>query len=67
MENTITLALDIEGTLISHASTLIPRPGLRTDRRDSGDLPGLPINLQVLYFITSSGGSLFRNINQIAV
>jgi nucleoside 2-deoxyribosyltransferase len=31
--------------------------GLRTDRRDSGDLPGLAINLQVLYFITSSGGS----------
>ena len=41
--------------------------GLRTDRRDSGDLPGLSINLQVLYFITSSGGNLFRNINQIAV
>lgn len=29
MENKITLALDIEGTLISHASTMIPRPGLR--------------------------------------
>ena len=29
MENMITLALDIEGTLISHASTMIPRPGLR--------------------------------------
>lgn len=26
--NHMTLALDIEGTLISHASTLIPRPGL---------------------------------------
>jgi hypothetical protein len=26
--NHITLALDIEGTLISHASTMIPRPGL---------------------------------------
>lgn len=41
--------------------------GLRTDRRHSGDLPGLPINLQVLYFITSSGGSLFRSINQIVI
>lgn len=41
--------------------------GLRTDRCDSGDLPGLPINLQVLYFITFSGGSLFRYLNQIAI
>ncbi len=28
MKTKITLALDIEGTLVSHASTMIPRPGL---------------------------------------
>jgi len=27
--NALVIALDLEGTLISHASTLIPRPGLR--------------------------------------
>jgi nucleoside 2-deoxyribosyltransferase len=41
--------------------------GLRTDRRDSGDLPGLPINLQVLHFITSTGGQLFRSIDEIDI
>ena len=41
--------------------------GLRTDRRDSGDFPGLPFNLQVLHFITSTGGELFRNIEDITV
>jgi len=40
---------------------------LRTDLRDSADLPGLALNLQVLYFITSSGGSLFRSISQIVI
>lgn len=39
--------------------------GLRTDRRDCGDLPGIPINLQVLYFIDRSGGQLFRRIEEI--
>ncbi len=39
--------------------------GLRTDFRDYGDLEGLPINLQVLYFIESSGGRLFRRIQDI--
>lgn len=39
--------------------------GLRTDFRDLGDLEGLPINLQVLYFIESSGGRLFRRIDDI--
>lgn len=39
--------------------------GLRTDFRDSGDLPGLPLNLQVLYFIEFSGGKLFRRIEEI--
>lgn len=39
--------------------------GLRTDFRDLGDFEGLPINLQVLYFIQSSGGRLFRRIEDI--
>jgi nucleoside 2-deoxyribosyltransferase len=41
--------------------------GLRTDFRDHGDLEGLPINLQVLYFIESSGGRLFRKIEDIEI
>lgn len=41
--------------------------GLRTDFRDLGDFEGLPINLQVLYFIQSSGGRLFRRINDIEI
>ena len=39
--------------------------GLRTDFRDLGDFEGLPLNLQVLYFIESSGGKLFRTIKDI--
>lgn len=39
--------------------------GLRTDFRDSGDLPGLPLNLQVQFFIEHSGGQLFRRIEAI--
>lgn len=38
--------------------------GLRTDWRDSGEF-GLPLNLQVLYFIEKSGGRLFRRIEEI--
>ncbi|SNB47444.1 nucleoside 2-deoxyribosyltransferase [Geobacter sp. DSM 9736] len=41
--------------------------GLRTDWRNSGDLPGLPLNLQVLHFIEWSGGSLFRRIEDIMI
>lgn len=41
--------------------------GLRTDFRDLGDFEGLPINLQVLYFIESSGGRLFRRIDDIEI
>jgi nucleoside 2-deoxyribosyltransferase len=37
--------------------------GLRTDFRDSGDFDGIPINLQVLYWIESSEGKLFRRID----
>jgi len=40
--------------------------GLRTDFRNSGDFDGIPINLQVLYFIESSGGKLFRTIDAIS-
>jgi nucleoside 2-deoxyribosyltransferase len=40
--------------------------GLRTDFRDCGDFTGLPFNLQVLYWIESSGGSVFRKIEEIA-
>ena len=38
---------------------------LRTDLRQSGDLPGLPLNLQVLFFIEYSGGKLFRRVEDI--
>jgi nucleoside 2-deoxyribosyltransferase len=41
--------------------------GLRTDFRNSGDFDGIPINLQVLYWIESSGGRLFRGIEEIAL
>lgn len=41
--------------------------GLRTDFRDLGDFEGLPINLQVLYFIESTGGRLFRTIGDIEI
>ncbi len=40
--------------------------GLRTDFRNSGDFEGIPLNLQVLYSIESSGGSLLRRINEIS-
>lgn len=39
--------------------------GLRTDLRDCGDFPGVPINLQVLHFIERSGGRLFRTVDEI--
>ena len=39
--------------------------GLRTDFRDSGDLPGLSLNLQVQFFIEHSGGRLFRSIEDL--
>lgn len=41
--------------------------GLRTDFRDSGDMAGIPLNLQVLYFIEQSGGKLFRAIEDIDI
>jgi nucleoside 2-deoxyribosyltransferase len=41
--------------------------GLRTDFRDCGDFDGLPFNLQVLYWIDSSHGKLFRRIEDIAL
>ena len=39
--------------------------GYRGDFRDLGELPGIPFNLQVWYFIKSSGGELFRSIDKI--
>lgn len=41
--------------------------GLRTDFRNSGDFDGIPINLQVLYWIEASGGRLFRRIDEISL
>lgn len=41
--------------------------GLRTDFRDTGDLPGCPFNIQVLHWIESSGGKLFRSIESIVI
>ena len=41
--------------------------GLRTDFRNCGDFDGTPINLQVLYWLESSGGRLFRHIEEIAL
>jgi nucleoside 2-deoxyribosyltransferase len=41
--------------------------GLRTDFRDCGEFDGLPFNLQVLYWIESSGGKLFRRIEEIVI
>jgi len=40
--------------------------GLRTDFRDCGEFDGLPFNLQVFYWIESTGGKLFRKVDEIA-
>lgn len=40
--------------------------GLRTNFRDSGDFDGIPINLQVLYWIESGGGKLFGRIGLVS-
>lgn len=39
--------------------------GYRGDFRDLGELPGVPFNLQVYYFIVASGGTVFRSIEEI--
>jgi nucleoside 2-deoxyribosyltransferase len=39
--------------------------GLRTDFRNCGDFDGMPVNLQVMYWIEASGGRLFRRIEEI--
>jgi nucleoside 2-deoxyribosyltransferase len=41
--------------------------GLRTDLRDSGDFIGLPVNLQILHFIETSGGEMFRSIAELSL
>lgn len=42
-----------------------PAYGLRTDFRNVGELPGLPVNLQVMAFIEMSGGKMVRSIEEI--
>lgn len=42
-----------------------PAYGLRTDFRNAGELPGLPVNLQVMSFIELNGGKLYRAIEDI--
>ena len=42
-----------------------PCYGLRTDVRLSGEFEGLPFNLQILYFIEASGGSVVNEINHL--
>lgn len=39
--------------------------GYRGDFRSVDGLPGVPFNLQVIYFINYSGGKLFRSIEEI--
>lgn len=36
--------------------------GIRCDFRDAGELPGVPVNAQLLYWIQLNGGKLFRSI-----
>lgn len=44
------------------ASIGVPIVAMRTDYRSAGDAPEIPINLQVLYFIESSGGSVLKSL-----
>ena len=37
---------------------------MRTYSRNSVDFVGIPVNLQVLYFIESNGGKLFQKIGE---
>lgn len=39
--------------------------GLRTDLRNAGEFTGIPLNLQVYYFLVNFGGKLFRSIDEI--
>ena len=47
---------------IGYASVRIPIVGLRTDIRPAGDNEGATVNLQVEYFITQSGGAVYRDL-----
>ena len=40
--------------------------GLRTDFRDCGDFPGVPLNVQLLYFIAASGGRLLASLADLS-
>jgi nucleoside 2-deoxyribosyltransferase len=42
----------------------LPIVGMRTDLRSAGDVPEIPINLQVLHFIEKSGGPLVGALPQ---
>jgi nucleoside 2-deoxyribosyltransferase len=41
-----------------------PVVGLRTDLRPAGDNPGTPVNLQVAYFISASGGRICTDLGE---
>jgi len=41
--------------------------GLRCDWRDAGDLPHLPVNLQIVSLVHESGGRIFRSIKNISM
>jgi hypothetical protein len=40
--------------------------GLRTDLRQSGELEGLTVNLQVEWWIRTSGGAIFRSLPDLS-
>jgi len=44
----------------------LPIVGLRTDWRRTGDNEGCVVNLQVEYFIRSTGGAVFRQLDAAA-
>ncbi|MBV8960817.1 MAG: nucleoside 2-deoxyribosyltransferase [Actinobacteria bacterium] len=44
----------------------LPIVGLRTDWRRTGDNEGCVVNLQVEYFIRSTGGAVFRQLDEAA-
>lgn len=45
----------------------LPVVGLRTDTRQSGENDGCPVNLQVDYFISSTGGAILDDLDQALV
>lgn len=41
--------------------------GLRCDWRNAGDLPHLPVNLQIVALVHASGGRIFRSVQSISI